>query len=170
MLTFSAPPEESRLVSAHRAVHYESYAPEAAPAASQLKASLTEKFGQPTEVFQTGNAERLTWLWARDGRLLTKDLGSPCSLLEGALLNVTTVGREGSNPAKEKIISDGCALRVEVTILTARSGVVNTLSQRATDIAGGYRSRLVTYQAVQDAMRKQNEKELERAKQRKPML
>jgi len=168
-MAFSAPPEENRLIHVARLVDYKKNAPDAAPSAADLKAALIGKFGKPTNrQMMTSNIERLTWYWAADGRLLTKELGSSCRLLADEF--VRFIGTSPPTQQKEKLIRDGCALRVQAEVTAGPSGVVDVLSQRATDVAGGYRARSATYQAVQDFARRQGDKDLQRAKQRKPAI
>lgn len=171
MHEFSAPPTESRLVSALRRVDYEKHAPGEAPPVAAVKTALVEKFGRPTTVFvPTRNHERLTWLWATDGRLQTQGLGMECHSLSIYYLGARAGVGVTPNPKAEKLMNDGCALFLEVNIAATSAGVTRWMTQQAIDIAGAYRANIATHQAVQNAVRNQQKKDLQGAKQRKPAI
>ena len=161
---FNAPPRESRVISAHRSVNYEKYAPDEAPSVSAVKAALVEKFGTPTAVFvPTANHERLTWLWATDGRLQTKELGMECRHRQSSYDFARARGGAPPNPRIEKMMDDGCAVVLEVILVATPAGVTKRMGQTTYDFAGAYRADVATHQAVKDSVQKQNEKDLQEA-------
>jgi len=167
-LSFSAPPEESRLVNVNRGVDYKTHAADAAPARAALRAALVQKFGTPTENdAPQAFIERLTWIWDRQGRLLTQPLGTACTVS----MAWESVGRMRA-PSNDvaRLIDRGCAVYMQSIITWNAAGVVEGLQQIAVDVAGRDRAARITQKAVEDYSRQQGEQKLEKSKQQKPTI
>jgi hypothetical protein len=167
-LSFSAPPEESRLVNVNRGVDYKAAAPDAAPAYATLRAALVQKFGPPTE--SSGDKkfhERLIWIWDRQGRLLTQSPGTGCTFS----MFWESVGPMRPPSANvERQIERGCAVMVQTDINFNGAGVVERLNQAAVDVDGRERAARITQQAIDDHAKRQGDQQLEKSKQQKPAI
>jgi hypothetical protein len=167
-LSFSAPPGESRLVNVNRGVDYKATAADAASAYATLRAALVQKFGTPTE--SSGDKkfhERLTWIWDRQGRLLTQSPGTGCTFS----MFWESVGPMRPPSANvERQIDRGCAVMVQTDINFNSAGVVERLNQAAVDVDGRERAARITQKAIDDHAKRQGEQQLEKSKQQKPAI
>lgn len=167
-LSFTAPPEESRLVNVSRGVDYKAHASDAAPAQAQLRAALVQKFGAPTESSKPqAYVEKLTWIWDRQGRLLTQSPGIACPLMM-AWESVGPMRAPSADIARQ--IDLGCAVTMQTIITWDSAGVVTNLQQSAIDIAGRDRADRITHKAIENLAKKQGDEKLEKSKQQKPAI
>jgi hypothetical protein len=118
--------------------------------------------------------ERLTWIWSPGGQLQAQGLGMSCDSLASGFTSYTgnqiSTYDAAAAARLDKLLQSGCGVMMRATISHAPSGVVTDLNHHAVDMAGAVAARLATGAAANDQTQRQQQQDLNQARQQKPRI